>query len=310
MIESKTYILTNWHNSKESPSGIYPNLVNHFVRFCQMNLCNTAYVCGIKRIDMRNTASFLLILILNVFTLQAEGKLLLPPGDIHIYISSSEEYPVHRALDDLNRDLEKVTGHKARIHQIRSLQEVTGDHALVLLNESNTSFPLPPDCMGKTSGAESHRVYVQSGRVYLQGFDKRGLIYAIYTFSEQILNIPPLWFWASMEPETRESIELSESTDLYFPSPEVRYRAWFPNDQDLFNPWKSIKEANRQAWLETMLRLKLNTIEYGSPIFYPTSNSPARLLSEVDSIRKRGFVLAYTHTNSGRRTPSGQDHFL
>ena len=68
----------------------------------------------------------------------------------------------------------------------------------------------------------------------------RGTIYAIYTFSEKILGVPPLWYWSSWEFQKYSLIEIPDDFDENFKSPKVRYRAWFPNDADFFIPWQKI----------------------------------------------------------------------
>ncbi len=238
-----------------------------------------------------------LFLGLAVFQASCENLIEFPKGSIKIYIPSGTVCkPVNWAIKDLNRDIEKITGSKAQVIRISNVSQIASGNSIVLLNESDASFSMPVVCQGKTNGWESHRVYEDAGKIYLQGADTRGLIYAIYTFSEKVLGIPPLWYWAMREPEKKTTVEVPVGMDYFFDTPDVKYRAWFPNDQDMFNPWKSGREDRRQAWFESMLRLKLNAIEYGCPIFYPTANTTARLYSEADSIKSRGFVLSYTHT--------------
>ena len=43
-------------------------------------------------------------------------------------------------------------------------------------------------------GFESHRIYVDGDDIVLAGKDMRGAIYALYSFSEKFLGVPPLWY--------------------------------------------------------------------------------------------------------------------
>jgi hypothetical protein len=223
------------------------------------------------------------------------GNIVFQQGNITIYLPAGEPAPVGLALEALNRDILKVTGRSAQVISVNRPEETGDAPAVVLLDNSSADFLLPPFAEGKVNGTESHRVYAYGNKVYLQGFDMRGLIYAIYTFSEKILGVPPLWYWCSWQPTVRETLLVSSAVDLYFPSPQVEYRAWFPNDTDLFTPWRSLSTENNTLWLETMLRLKLNTVESGGAVYYST-NGTARLQSTPELIKNYGLILSFTHT--------------
>jgi hypothetical protein len=116
----------------------------------------------------------------------------------------------------------------------------------------------------------------------------RGAIYAIYTFAQQFLDIPPLWFWASWVPTQKGLIEVPKNTDMYFKSPQIRYRAWLPNDTDLWSPWIKRSKENDEIVYETMLRLKLNTMENGG-LAYPGITEGMKLC------QKYGLVVTSHH---------------
>ena len=113
----------------------------------------------------------------------------------------------------------------------------------------------------------------------------RGVIYAIYTFSEKALGIPPLWFFADWKPALREAVELPADFALIaVPAPHVRWRGWFPNDEDMYPAWeKSAVDERYDRVLETMLRLKLNVIDLVDIIDYPSQRRhwtvPAMLMT-------------------------------
>jgi len=140
----------------------------------------------------------------------------LPPGT-PIYLSDNEPEPIRRAVQDLQRDLKAVLGTDSPV--ISRLDARTNGSGSVIAGTS-------PEFAGfrdaAVSGREAHTVFVRGQSVVLQGADVRGTIYAIYTFSERFLGIPPLWFWASWNPEKKDRVELPAGTSLRFPSPYVR----------------------------------------------------------------------------------------
>ena len=214
--------------------------------------------------------------------------------DMKVFISSEESQATVYAVESLMRDIQKVTGRPAQLITTNDMINVP-KNAIVLLNNELTSQLMPEACRLMVSGAEAHRVYKLNNRVYLHGNDMRGAIYAIYTFSEHVLGVPPLWFWSSWVPEIKSEIEIPEDLDIHFSSPKVRYRAWFPNDQDMLTRWRRQNADNNVSWLETMLRLKLNTVEVNSSVTYST-NGTARLSDEATLIRNYGLIVSSTHT--------------
>lgn len=173
---------------------------------------------------------------------------------VQIYVHPDEAPAVRRAVLDLQRDLNNVLGGTSTI--VDKMPE-SGEVIVVATGDRYAgSQPVITDW-------EAHQLYVDQQSIVLNGADMRGTIYAIYTFSEQFLGIHPLWFWASEVPVKKEKIEIAPDFSEIFPSPQIRYRAWFPNDRDLMVPWQKLSEENYEAFYETMLRLKLNTLEGG-----------------------------------------------
>lgn len=216
------------------------------------------------------------------------------PG-VLILMDKSEEEPVKRAAQDLVRDLEKIFGVTPPI--ITSIADAGKDVPVIVITckgDATREF--------RDSGItefESHLVTTRNvgdhKTVILQGADMRGTIYAIYTFSEIFLGIPPLWIWASYEPPMKKKIQVPGGTHLYFPSPAVKWRAWFPNDRDLLDPWQRKNGENYDALFETMLRLKLNTRE-GYLMDAKSWDTTKKAGKEACYARDRGLKISFTHT--------------
>lgn len=229
------------------------------------------------------------ILVLMIFSFSAraeEGSVVtLVSGDVNIVVSEKECSQVKLAVTALQRDFSKVMGFKPQI-------AAAGEAAvsLVVVNDATTgsaTYGLNP-----LDGFESHSVTVSADgtQIYLHGADMRGTIYAIYSFSEEILGVPPLWYWCDWKPEQKSEIQIPAGFKYHRSSPTVRYRAWFPNDQDLFIPWRAMSAQNNELWLETMLRLKLNTVEKEA-----TVTTSGTLNSEAMLYKKYGMVLTSHH---------------
>ena len=175
------------------------------------------------------------------------------PG-IPIYLNSEAPEALWLAAQDLQRDLENVFGTKSDI--VNKLPD--NDGAIVITTGDTYKGRFKP-----VTEWEEHQVYIDGDKVILNGADKRGTLYAIYSFSELVLGVNPLWRWTSEKPQPKNSITLKSDFYKKFDSPSIRYRAWFPNDRDLILSWQELKEENYGAFVETMLRLKLNTLEGG-----------------------------------------------
>lgn len=223
--------------------------------------------------------SFLLL----VFTTACSNVALeLNPDNFSILLEEGEDVSVVLAANTLSKDFEKIIGVAPKV-----TSNPTSKFVVKVVNEE-TVGEMP---LARLEGFESHRVFVDNDTIYLAGKDKRGTIYAIYSFSEKVLGVPPLWYFSSWTPEVKKSVIVPTSLNIYFSSPQVRYRAWFPNDTDLFMPWRKLSEDNNERWLETMLRLKLNTVELEATVTYPDY----KLSSEADLLKKYGLVLTSHH---------------
>ena len=169
---------------------------------------------------------FLTILFAPLFSLKA-SPLTLKPGNFRLILSDEASTPVRLAAETLCRDFERVMGYRP-ILENSDLQKVNPRMIdLVIVNASASHPWLDSPALRPLADFEAHRVYVDPAarRIYLYGRDMRGTIYAIYTFSEQFLEVPPLWYFASWEPRIKKRVEIPSDYDYFCKSPQVRYRA-------------------------------------------------------------------------------------
>ncbi len=217
-----------------------------------------------------------------------DAPVILSPGNFSIVLPEGECPQVRIAAEALCRDFGKVTGSTPALTSSADNSAVN----IVIVNDATEGSHELLTFAKDLDDFESHRIYADApaNRIIIRGKDMRGTIYAIYSFSEEILGVPPLWYWCEWEPEQCETIEVAADFDYFCKSPQVRYRAWFPNDEDLFIPWRNKSSMNNEMWLETMLRLKLNTVEYTA-----TVTTSGNLNDEARLYGKYGLVLTSHH---------------
>ena len=220
------------------------------------------------------------------------GKITIKKNNFCIVFSSKEDGPLNLAFEVLQNDFLRVLGSKATV--VNELNNDYSTTSIVIVNRTSGLINAPQSAERKLDGYESHRVYADplTNRIYIEGFDLRGTIFAIYTFSERILGVPPLHYWSSWVPVKKQVIEIPSNLNLFFKSPQVRYRSLLPGDQDFFTPWRKQSDDNDKVWLETALRLKLNTIET-----YSTIEPDYKLSKYAYLIDKYGLVITSHHTS-------------
>ena len=206
-------------------------------------------------------------------------------GGTPIFIHPDEPLPVRRAVDDLLRDLQDVFGKPSIL-----TDTITEEGTVIIVATGNRYEGSQP----AMADWEAHQVYADGNRIVLNGADMRGTIYAIYTFSEACLGIKPLWRWASEKPSRKKQVVIPRNFHKVIQSPAVKYRAWFPNDRDLLDPWQKLSDDNSEAMYETMLRLKMNTLE-GGITDARSFNPPYPVGKEAAMAQQRGLFVTGHH---------------
>jgi len=199
----------------------------------------------------------------------AGPALTLTPG-VPILIDASEPAALQKAAADLQRDMKSVLGQSSPI--VNTVAELGGRPAIIVTNQGAATAQFRDSSL---TGEEAHQVAVRTvaGQNYavLQGVDLRGSLYAVYTFSDKFVGVPPLWYWSEWQPEMKSSIIIASNGGVRVGTPQTKNRAWFLNNQDLWRGWDPLADKYDNLF-ETMLRLKLNTMyvgeqlgEYGGP---------------------------------------------
>jgi len=219
----------------------------------------------------------------------------LAPG-VPLLVPAGTPASVRMAVEDLQRDLQKVLGAPSPI--LADMAALRGRSAIVILGAGSGLADLRD---AKISGREAHGIHVREGEgaahVVLEGADPRGTIYAIYSFADEFLGVPPLWYWTGWKPSHRDAIDVPGDTGRIFPPAYVRWRAWFNNDTDFLTPWRERSPANDQAVYETVLRLKYNTYEVGSVADLSAGAPRFAVNRDAVGAHARGLVITHHHTS-------------
>ncbi|MBA7530594.1 hypothetical protein ES705_22803 [subsurface metagenome] len=220
------------------------------------------------------------------------GQVTLEKNKIRIVLSEKEQGPLKLALNAMEKDFISVMNTDPVV--VGKMNRDISQTEIVIVNLASGHTKVPESHLKALDGFESHRVFFHPGskRIYIIGNNRRGAIYAIYTFSEEVLGVPPLKYWCSWKPEEKNAIRIRSDLDIYYRTPQVRYRSLLPGDQDFFTPWRRLSKENDNIWLETALRLKINTVET-----YSTIRPDYRLTDYAYLIDKYGLVITSHHTS-------------
>ncbi len=225
----------------------------------------------------------------------ANDNIRLSPGT-PLLVPKETPPSVRMAVTDLQRDLEKILGRPSPV--IEDEKELKGRPAVLILTNGSSR---PAWHEAAVTGSEAHGIHTREigGRkcVVLEGADPRGTVYAIYSFSDAFLDIPPLWHWADWAPVRREAVDVPADTKRIFPPAHVRWRAWFNNDTDFLTPWLRRSPDHEQAMLETILRLKYNTFEVGGIADLRPGAPRHAVRSDVRKAHERGLAITHHHTS-------------
>lgn len=176
-------------------------------------------------------------------------------------------YPVPaivNAVDILKRDMGK-----------RLVPAPGLENAIILQKEDS----LPP---------ESYQIQTeQAARLTIKAADPLGFVYGLLSISRDYLNVQPFWFWMDQQLEPLGTVEIPFQT-VSSPTPAVRFRGWFLNDEVLMIRWNNGKAADfpwKMAF-EALLRCGGNMVIPGTD---KSSRANAKLAADY------GLWLTHHH---------------
>jgi hypothetical protein len=159
-------------------------------------------------------------------------------------------------------------------------------------------FPAMKDCVSQWEAhcVRSFPFVGNTTAIVATGNGDRGAIYAAYEVSHQLLGVSPWWWWTGREPKYQGRVPLQLPINITIGTPHYKYRAIFPNDEDLLGGYARDPLGQNVMGLETWsrlceaaLRIKANTIQAGT-VSYPDE-------STIALAARRGLVITASHFN-------------
>ena len=206
---------------------------------------------------------------------------------------------VVRAAGDLADDIGRVTGTKAEVSLSKNGEWDAKSIVVGTIGKSRLIDGLIAarkiDVREVAGQWESSVIQIVDGNLVVAGADKRGTIFAIYEISRRI-GVSPWYWWADATPARKERLVWNVPR-LVQPSPKVKYRGIFINDEwPSFGGWCSAKFGGINSKMyahmfELLLRLKANYLwpaMWGSAFNEDDPESP-RLADEY------GIVMGTSH---------------
>jgi hypothetical protein len=200
------------------------------------------------------------------FAIAADGR------NAPLWLDAKEHPGVLRAADDLQHDIEQVTGKRPALS---STEPAPGTRAIIIgtlgrnaqIDALAASGKLTTtDLKGKWESfvitTVSQPLPGVEQALVIAGSDKRGTIYGIYELAEQ-LGVSP-WYWWADVPVKKRSAAYVRPGRFASGEPVVKYRGIFINDEEpAFGPWAREKFGGVNSKMyahmfELILRLRGN----------------------------------------------------
>src|SRR5215831_12747727 len=222
-----------------------------------------------------------------------------------IYVDSTDDWLVRKAVSLLQNDIEMVTGKKPEIissvpSSIRNVIIIGTIDKSSLIQKIVSEKKLNVDSIkGKWETFKLQTLGdpvngIQNAFV-IAGSDKRGAAYGVFELSEQI-GVSPWYWWADVPVKKKNEIFIKKGTYKFGP-PSVKYRGIFINDEaPAFSGWTKEKfgGVNHLVYekiFELLLRLKAN---YLWPAMWGNAFNDDDTLNPVMA-DKYGIVMGTSH---------------
>ena len=239
-----------------------------------------------------------------------------------LLIDPHEELVVHKAAEMLRKDVAEITGKELQTATSYNKKKA-GPKIIVatlgiggkksLLNTVNKLMKEDfSDLEGQWEAFRIQTARLNGEKVLLViGSDRRGTAYGLLEISRMI-GVSPWTWWADVHPEKKATLTLADPyTNM--PSPSVKYRGIFINDEDWgMHPWAGktyepeVGDMGPRTYariFELLLRLRANTIwpamhECSKPFFTVPGN-----LQVADTF---AIMISNSHCEPMLRTNTGE----
>ena len=198
------------------------------------------------------------------FKISGQGK------TAQIVVDNKDWQSVIRAAQDLGDDVRKVSGTASEV-----IMDQKVSNGCIIVGTIGKSRIIDSFIKQKKLNVSEIRgqweafvIDVIDGNLVIAGSDKRGTIYGIYELSQR-MGVSPWYWWADVPVKHQDEIYY-ETGRFVMPSPTVKYRGIFINDEDWgLKPWSSTNYEKELGDIgpktyarvcELLLRLKANML--------------------------------------------------
>ena len=221
-----------------------------------------------------------------------------------IFVDKDDWTSVARAAQDLGADIERVTGVSPKV-QVQSFGSQPSSSILVgTIGKSQFIDRLirqrKLDVKEVKGLWESYLIDVVDGNLVIAGSDKRGTIYGIYDISQRI-GVSP-WYWWADVPVMHQAEVWYDGGRFVQPSPTVKYRGIFINDEDWgLKPWaaknfeKDLGDIGPKTYdkvCELLLRLRANML---APAMHSCTGAFYSYPESQQVADERGIMITTSH---------------
>lgn len=222
-----------------------------------------------------------------------------------IYIAKGEAESVRLAVKDFIKDIRSVCGDAALVENAQIAD-------IIVCSDLSAEFPILCAEEQAFSHVEEFIYRVKDGKLFFFGAGDLGVIWALYTFSEKELGIPPYYYFDDIPAEKKSAFTIENK--CVREHPHTRFRGWFVNDEDLLSGFMHKGERNidyffykrvihpdlMEKIVETALRFRINLL---IPSTLVDIENPAEA-ALLDVAAKRGMYISQHHIE-----PLGVSHF-
>ena len=258
---------------------------------------------------VRTIACAIAALIVQVATAQTARFCMVKDGKAAtIVVDATDWKSVLRAANDLSDDVSKVANVKPEV-AVANSSLFTRHSSLPSIIVGTIGKSRLIDRLVKQKKInvrqvkgqwESYLIDVADGNLVIAGSDKRGTIYGIYDLSQRI-GVSPWYWWADVPVKHQDEVWYDGGRFVQ-PSPSVKYRGIFINDEDWgLKPWaaknfeKELGDIGPKTYdrvCELLLRLKANML---APAMHSCTGA---FYSHPESQRvadERGIMITTSH---------------
>jgi hypothetical protein len=222
-----------------------------------------------------------------------------------IVVDKNDWQSVLKAAHDLSDDVRKVTGVKAEVAVANSTLSTL--HSTLIIGTIGKSKYIDRLVKQKKINVrqvkgqwESYLIDVVDGNLVIAGSDKRGTIYGIYDLSQRI-GVSPWYWWADVPVKHQDEVWYDGGRFVQ-PSPSVKYRGIFINDEDWgLKPWaaknfeKELGDIGPKTYdrvCELLLRLKANML---APAMHSCTGAFYSHPESQQVADERGIMITTSH---------------